>query len=167
MEKLEKTFQTIYNANYSKVVRLCLGYVNGDEALAKDLAQEVFIKVWQHLASFRGEAQISTWIYKIAVNSCLLFLRNQKKFRKKVLDEEVYEAIAEETDQDVSQADMDQFYKCIEQLSGLNKTILLLTLEGLPQKEIAAITGLSNQALRVRVHRIKNELTACVQYEKF
>ena len=56
MKGLESKFEEIYKINYSKVMRLCLGYVNGDSMLAKDLAQEVFIKVWEHLESFRNES---------------------------------------------------------------------------------------------------------------
>ena len=50
--KLESRFEEIYNANYPMVLRLCLGYSNGNKALSKDLAQEVFIKVWENLESF-------------------------------------------------------------------------------------------------------------------
>ena len=60
----EEYFKNIYKKNYPHVIKLCLGYVDGKEDLAKDLAQEVFIKVWQHLHNFRKDATLSTWIYK-------------------------------------------------------------------------------------------------------
>ena len=81
MSNLDLQFKDIYNNYSQKVLRLCLGYT-GDSAQADDLCQEVFIKVWENLSKFRGDSQISTWIYRITVNTCLLHLRNEKKENK-------------------------------------------------------------------------------------
>lgn len=163
MSKVDSLFEDLYQTNYPKVIRICLGYVNGDEDLAKDLAQEVFIKVWEHLPDFRNEAAISTWIYRITVNTCLLQLRVKKRtIRVERLDkvgEEMEEVYFSQENQ------LKQLYACILKLSEENKGIILLELEGLPQKEIASITGLSHEVVRVRLHRIKNSLTNCVKNE--
>lgn len=161
MQKTQFRFEDIYKNNYQKVIRLCMGYVNGDEALAKDLTQEVFIKVWENLPSFRQEASIATWIYRITVNTCLLQLRS-KKFIK---DSETIDRIIikEEENNPSKENQLSQMYQWINKLSKESKGIILLELEGLPQKEIAEIIGLSHEAVRVRVHRIKNSLTKCVQ----
>ena len=79
MASKENTYKNIYKENYAKVMRLCMGYTVGDEALAKDLAQETFIKVWQNLDGFRNESGIGTWIYRICVNTCLAEIRKQRK----------------------------------------------------------------------------------------
>ncbi len=163
MEKLQIHFDNLYKDNYAKVIRLCMGYVNGDEAKAKDIAQEVFIKVWENLESFREESGISTWIYRITVNTCLLQLRNEK-IKKTSTQSEFNNVVEEEEENKTSQeVQLKSMYACIQKLSKENKSIILLELEGLPQKDIANITGLSHEAIRVRVHRIKNSLTKCVQ----
>lgn len=72
----KQAFEKLYRDHYNKVNRLCLGYVSGNAALAQDLLQEVFIKVWEHWDSFKGKAQRSTWLYRIAVNTCLQQLRS-------------------------------------------------------------------------------------------
>ncbi len=163
MEKLQIHFDNLYKDNYAKVIRLCMGYVNGDEAKAKDITQEVFIKVWENLESFRQESGISTWIYRITVNTCLLQLRNEK-IKKTSTQSEFNNVVEEEEENKTSQeVQLKSMYACIQKLSKENKSIILLELEGLPQKEIANITGLSHEAIRVRVHRIKNSLTKCVQ----
>ncbi|MGB7395294.1 MAG: RNA polymerase sigma factor, partial [Pricia sp.] len=157
MEQTQAYFEKLYQENYQMVIRLCMGYVKGDVALAKDLAQEVFIKVWQHLESFREESAISTWIYRIAVNTCLLLLR-KKKYMK---GSETVDKL-DDNDTDTSskrEIQLQKMYRCIDQLSEENKGIILLELEGLPQKEIADITGISHSAVRVRIHRIKESLT--------
>lgn len=162
MTSLESKFDDIYKTNYPKVIRLCLGYVNGDDMLAKDLAQEVFIKVWENLESFRNESSISTWIYRITVNTCLITLR-----KKKTVDISNHlnsiESISDSSKEGINDKRLKQLYKCINKLNKDGKSIILLELEGLPQKEIAEIMGLSHEAIRVRVHRIKKELTKCVK----
>lgn len=157
-------FEEIYQANYPRVIRMCRGYVNGDEQLAKDLAQEVFIKVWRCLASFRNESSIATWIYRITVNTCLLQLR-KKKYHNNTKALETYSE-AEEEEGLSKEKQLQMMYQCINTLSEENRGIILLELEGLPQKEIAAIMGFSHEAIRVRVHRIKNSLTKCVQNDR-
>lgn len=161
MNREQSHFEAIYQANYAKVIRLCMGYVSGDEALAKDLAQEVFIKVWENLGSFRNESSIATWIYRITVNTCLLELRG-KKFTE--ASEQLQNIGAtEDEDHPPKEKQLQQMYSCINKLPKDSKAIILLALEGLPQKEIADIMGLAHEAVRVRVHRIKKGLTKCVQ----
>ena len=161
MKLQESKFEAIYNANYSVVFRLCKGYTNGDEARSKDLAQEVFIKVWENLASFRNESSISTWIYRITVNTCLIELRNKKTVAIKPHLRHLEDSETNFTDH--SEVQLNQMHQCISNLKAENKSIILLELEGLPQKEIADIMGLSHETIRVRIHRIKNELIKCVR----
>lgn len=163
MRKVDGLFEEIYKANYPKVIRICLGYVNGDENLAKDLVQEVFIKVWENLDTFRNEAAISTSIYRITVNTCLLQLRVKKRMILAERLDKIRDDIEEFDSSEENQ--LKQLYICILKLAEENKGIILLELEGLPQKEIANITGLSHEVVRVRLHRIKNSLTNCVKNE--
>lgn len=160
---MSQQFSTIYQDHYDKVYRLCLGYVNGDETLAKDLTQDVFIKVWEHLDQFKHKSSIGTWIYRITVNTCLLFIRKHKKgsysLTEVVADKE--NVVQEEKDH---QNRLKQMYACIQELKETERIVILLVLEGLPQKEIAEITGHSHQNIRVMVHRIKEKLTKCVSH---
>ena len=57
------------------VQQMCLGFVKGDYDKATDLSQEVFIKVWTHLETFKGESSYKTWVYRITVNTCLQLIR--------------------------------------------------------------------------------------------
>jgi len=154
----ETDFHQIYTANYPKVISLCLGYVKGNEFLAKDLAQEVFVKVWQNLPHFRQQSKISTWIYRITVNTCLQELR-KKKYLDLTMD------IAQETTSNTIEIEdqFQQMYKCINSLSPENRSIILLELEEVPQTEIAEIIGISHAAIRTRIHRIKEQLSNCVK----
>ncbi len=70
-------FTKLYNDYSPGLLKLCLGYT-GDKALAEDLLQETFIAVWNNLQKFRGDASMNTWIYRIAVNTCLSYLRKNR-----------------------------------------------------------------------------------------
>lgn len=162
MKNLESKFDEIYKTNYPKVIRLCLGYVNGDSMLAKELAQDVFIKVWENLHTFRKESSLSTWIYRITVNTCL---SSFKKGKMGYMTNELINLESKidlEEEQENNELKISQLYSCINKLNKDNKSIILLELEGLPQKEIAEVMGFTHEVIRVRIHRIKNELTKCV-----
>ncbi|WP_084157399.1 RNA polymerase sigma factor [Flavobacterium denitrificans] len=161
--KKKEQFNEIYNKHYQKVFRLCKGYFCGDIELASDATQEIFIKVWEKLDTFRNESSISTWIYRIAVNTCLLYLRkssSKKEIRTESLPQIVSEAYSDEKDEQLK-----QMYKCIQKLEEANKIIILMILDGVEYEQIAEVIGISEETLRVRVHRIKKSLTQCVQNE--
>jgi len=146
-------FEEIYKANWPKVFRLCMGYVN-DHDWAKDIAQETFIAVWQQLPNFRHESSVSTWVFRIASNNCLRQLQRDKRMPKTILPNELEDG--EKHDKEEATI---LLYKCIAELSDLDRIIISLELEDLPQAEIAAVTGLSDSNIRVRIHRIKEKLT--------
>lgn len=153
----EELFHRVYRENYPKVISLCLGFVLGDRDKANDLAQETFIKVWENLNSFRKESNISTWIYRITVNICL-----SHKSRKNHFPLNMDVAAEESGDAQYKEKQFQSMYRCIDDLSPVNKSIILLELEQLPQQEIAGIMGMSHEALRTRIHRIKSQLSKCV-----
>lgn len=156
----EPIFEEIYQENYPRVIRLCLGYAKGDEAQAKDLAQEVFVKVWRNLSNFRNQANVSTWIYRITVNTCLQELR-----KKKYVDLKIDPASEPTSNATEIEAKFKWMYACINKLNSENKSIILLELEGVPQNAIADIIGISHAAVRTRIHRIKEQLSKCVSHE--
>lgn len=147
------TFEEIHQEYWPKVYRQCMGYMNNHDA-AKDIAQETFIKIWQQLPQFRNESAISTWIFRIAVNTCLRQLDKDKKMPKSELPLEIPEEVPTNKEPQV------QFlYQCISELPEIERIIITLELEDLKQKEIAKIVGLSESNVRVKIHRIKEKLT--------
>lgn len=129
-----------------------MGYVN-DHDQAKDRTQETFISVWKNLSSFRHESKISTWIFRIATNNCLRAIEKNNRVVKVELPVNLPE-IHEETQEEK----LVFLYNCIAELEEMERIIISLVLEDLPQAEIAAIVGLSPGNIRVRIHRIKEKL---------
>lgn len=130
-----------------------MGYTN-DYEIARDMAQETFIIVWEQLPKFRNEANISTWIYRIASNNCLRQIEREKRFPKSEMPIDLQEDKQEGTEPQI------QFlYKCISELPETDRIIISLELENIKQAEIASIVGLSESNIRVKIHRIKEKLT--------
>ncbi|RTY76168.1 RNA polymerase sigma factor [Flavobacterium bomense] len=146
-------FEQLYKSYWQKVFRLCMGYVN-DYDIAQDIAQETFIIVWQKLHTFRNEASIGTWIFRIASNNCLRQIDKEKRFPKSELPIHITE------EKHYSPEPQIQFlYKCIAELPEIDRIIISLELEEVKQAEIANIVGLSEANTRVKIHRIKEKLT--------
>lgn len=159
----KEQFNDIYNKHYNKVFRLCKGYFCGDITLASDSTQEIFIKVWENLDTFRNESSISTWIYRITVNTCLLYLRkssSRKEIRTDIMPQVIFETYSNEKEEQLQ-----QMYQCIQKLEETNKMIILMTLDSIEYHEISEVIGISEETLRVRIYRIKKSLTQCVQNE--
>ena len=163
MEK-ENIFKTAFDTHYSKVFRLCKGYFAGNEAIAEDVTQEIFIKIWEHLDQFRNESSLSTWIYRITVNTCLMYLRKSKKINATELKADQLN-VAVDSESETKEEQLQKMYQCIQKLDETGKMITLLMLEGIDYTEIASVSGVTEEALRVRIHRIKKSLTQCVQNE--
>lgn len=147
------TFEEIHKEYWPKVYRQCMGYMNNHDT-AKDIAQETFIKVWEQLPKFEYRSSIGTWIFRIAVNSCLVQIRKDKKMPKSELPHEIFEENSVNIEPQVA-----FLYKCISELPEVERIIISLELEELDQKEIAKIVGLSEGNVRVKIHRIKEKLT--------
>lgn len=121
--------------------------------------QEIFIRIWEHMSSFRGESSMSTWVYRIATNTCLMHIRYEKK-RPPVYplpDHTEFmdmEAVVEER----PAITIDRLMVLVHQLPAFERTLVSLYLEDLSGKEMAQITGLSEANIRVRIHRLKARL---------
>lgn len=146
-------FEDIYRDYWNRVFRICMGYVN-DADWAKDIAQEIFIIIWEKLPTFRNESAIGTWIYRIASNNCLRQIERQKRMPKSELPEQI-----EDTPEPDKEWQSKLLYKCIAELPETDRIIISLELEDVKQAEIAQITGLSESHVRVKIHRIKEKLT--------
>lgn len=146
-------FEEIYKAYWDKIFRVCMGYVN-NHSLAQDMAQETFITVWKQLPGFRNEANIGTWIYRIATNNCLRQLEKEKRVKSTDLPID----LPEEKSMNLEPR-FQLLYKLIAELPEIDRIIISLELEDVNQAEIAGITGFSESNIRVKIHRIKGRLT--------
>jgi RNA polymerase sigma-70 factor (ECF subfamily) len=161
MENDRKLFEELFRKNRDRVYRLCCLYT-GDADQRKDLLQDIFIRVWESMGSFRGEAAMSTWMYRIALNTCLTHVRTLKRgLQTKSLPDglDLVEELEPGRDEEPR---LDYFISCVNQLPAFDRTLISLYLEDLPCKEIAQITGISEGNVRVKIHRIKEQLAQMI-----
>ncbi len=148
-----------------RVLRLCTALL-GDPALAEDAAQEIFLKAYQALGSFRGTAAFSTWLYRISANHCKDLLRRRTRQRT-----ESWEALLEEHGEQLQQllrgpedprttfTTVDLIDQVLSQLSPEYRLILTLReLEGLSYQELAETLQCSVDAVKARLRRARQEL---------
>lgn len=149
-------FETLYRQWWPKVFRLCMGYVNDTEN-ARDLAQEVFVTVYEKLGEFRNESAIGSWIYRIATNKCLRSVQIAQRIPTTEISSQIAFQMPAPTAADL-QPQLQLLQTFIAALPELDRLIITLELEEVKQAEIAEILGLEAGQVRVRIHRIKQKL---------
>jgi len=129
---------------------------------ADDLFQDISIKIWQNLDSFRQESSIDTWIYRVATNTALLYVRKKNKAHQKssmmTVETDLIELDSDAT-HDIED-DLIHLYKSISSLKEMDRIVISLVLEGHSYLEISDITGISVSNVGVKISRIKKALAA-------
>jgi RNA polymerase sigma-70 factor, ECF subfamily len=150
----ERLFLDLFRENKSRILRLCSAYLNST-AEAGDLFQEIMTNVWNHLPSFRQESKASTWLYRIAVNTALMYRRKQKPVEP--LQDLPDGSLGAQRNLE-EQERLSALRRAIAELPGQERLIVTLLLEGLSYKEIAEITGITVNYVGVKISRIKQAL---------
>ena len=156
-------FETLYDRYAGLVYNKCYGFAkDGDEA--KDLTQDVFLKLFVKLASFKGKSKFSTWLYAFTYNHCVNYVtRNTaKKFEKRSVDYKDIENLSDDYDEDdpsFLNMKVEKLKVALELISPEEKMILLLKYQDyLSIKEIENALGIRESAVKMRIKRAKDKL---------
>ena len=154
-------FEILYDRYSMVVYNKCYGFAR-DEHEAKDLTQDVFLKLFVKLPSFKGKSKFSTWLYAFTYNHCVNYVtRNTaKKFEKQSIDYKDIENLSEdEDDNSFLEMKVDKLKVALELISPEEKMILLLKYQDfLSIKEIESVLGLGESAVKMRIKRAKDKL---------
>jgi RNA polymerase sigma factor (sigma-70 family) len=153
----EKFIKTI-KENQNLIYKICYSYCYKAE-LRKDLEQEILLQLWRSFDSFDGRVKISTWMYRVALNTAISFLRNDKKFEKETqsIDKSIISLSNNEYEIEQDEKVV-MLYEFINMLNGLDKALILLYLDDFKYKEISMVLGISESNVSTKMHRIKNNL---------
>lgn len=154
MKSKEEQFSNLVREHKSTIYTVCYMF-SQDEEEVNDLFQETLINMWKGIDSFREESKISTWIYRVALNTCLLQERKKKKEGQKVplsMDVNFFE------DEDANIAQVRQLHQRISKLGLVDRALVMLWLDGSSYDEIGAVMGMSAQHVGVKLFRIKEQL---------
>jgi len=159
MLKVEKDkFISVIKENQNLIYKICYSYCSNSEN-RKDLQQEILLQLWNSFSKFDGRAKLSTWIYRIALNTAITFYRNDSKHsdKKVSIDASIislsdFEYVPEQ-DEDIA-----MLYQFIEKLNEMDKALILLYLDDNKQKDIAEVLGISETNVATKISRIKKIL---------
>lgn len=138
----------------STIYTVCYMFSN-DEDEVSDLFQETLINLWKGFESFRHESKLSTWIYRVAMNTCISADRKKRKQGTKVplsMDINLY------NDEDHETKQVRQLHERIQRLDLIDRALVMMWLEGMNYDEIAEVIGISVKNVGVKLVRIKEKL---------
>jgi RNA polymerase sigma-70 factor (ECF subfamily) len=152
-----EAFETMYCQNHPMVLQMCLGFVKGDKDTANDLSQEIFISVWNNLDKFRGASSYKTWIYRITVNTCLQYVKKDRK-ETPLSKSEIENQTTDKDEEKPIFDDIPKLYNAIGQLKKIDRLIIMMVLENQDYISISEVIGIKPINVRVKIHRIKKRL---------
>jgi RNA polymerase sigma-70 factor (ECF subfamily) len=129
-----------------------------EHADRQDLFQEIVIQVWRSVDAFRGDSSVPTWMYRVALNTAIAWTRKEGRHRRGKEPFEGVEGLLTTSSSDGRDPRLEWLYQQIAQLKDVDRSVALLLLDGFSYKEIAAIVGLTESNVGVKVNRIKSAL---------
>ena len=154
MDKKEEQFARLVREHKSTIYTVCYMFSH-DEEEVNDLVQETLINMWKGIDGFREESKISTWIYRVALNTCLL---QERKKKKAVVKVPLSMGVNFFEDSDANSSQVRQLHQRIGKLGLVDRALVMMWLEGMSYDEIGAVMGLSSQNVGVKLFRIKEQL---------
>lgn len=151
---MQKIFLKIVNENQGIIYKVCKMYRNSFED-QEDLFQEIVLQLWKAYPKFQNKSKVSTWMYRIALNTAIA------TFRKNKIDLEYKDEIPKEFDAIVNEhpsENEEKMFDAIRQLKKSDRALIALHLEDYSHKEIADIIGITENYVGVKISRIKEKL---------
>ncbi len=157
----EKTFVELINEHQGLIHKVCILYET-DREVRNDLFQEIVLQLWKSFHTFRGEAKITTWMYRIALNTAISGIRKQKRGLKTQELEERHFNISDQIS-DENLENLQKLQRCIRQLSEVDRAMIMMALDEVSYEEIAETIGITQNNVRVRMSRIREKLRKLMQ----
>jgi RNA polymerase sigma-70 factor (ECF subfamily) len=155
-EEQEKSFVSLVQEHQGLIHKVCILYETDREA-RNDLFQEIVLQLWKSFHTFRGDSKITTWMYRIALNTAISGLR---KLGRKIKTEELddYHFNISERAEDSREEELQKLHWAIRQLTEIERAMIMMALDEVPYDEIAETIGITQNNVRVRMNRIREKL---------
>lgn len=156
MSAKEKEFSQLIKDNQGLIIKVSRLYTNSIED-EQDLFQEIVLQLWRSYDTFKGQSKISTWMYRVALNTAItLFRKKTKSPQTDELQDFHYKDFVE--DHEEKQQQISTLYKVIKMLPNVERAIVTMYLDDLPYKDIAENLGITEVNARVKMNRLKKTL---------
>ena len=153
LNKPDEQFAQMVREHKATIYMVCYMFSKDADEVA-DLFQEVLINLWKGFDGFQGRSDIKSWIYRVALNTCITIDRKKKRKNKAELSMDIN--LFSDSDNDTKQVEM--LRQRINRLKPFDRAIVLLWLENMSYDEIGAVVGITAKNVSVRLFRIKEEL---------
>ena len=159
-DNVSEQFLSILEDNTGIIIKISRAFTNTSHD-REDLINDIALELWKSFEKFKGDSKISTWIYRVALNTSMNYKRKKKKdslfyaindFQK----DEIIPWLVEQEQE--SSSELELLYNCIDELNEINKAIILLYLDGNSHDEISEIMGISKTNVGTRISRIKEQI---------
>lgn len=162
---MEKEFLHIIRENQGIIHKVCNMYCDAEED-RNDLFQEIVAQLWKSYPTFRRESKVTTWMYRVGLNTAITtFKKNKRRPDQNRLSLENFQ-VADENHEAETEENIKLLHHAVAQLTGIEKSIILLFLENKKYEEIAEITGITQNYVRVKMNRIKKKLKILMDNEE-
>ena len=152
---METAFLKIMEENQGIIYKVCKMYRDTKED-QEDLFQEIVLQLWKAYPKFRNESKVSTWMYRIALNTAIVTFRKNKielEFRESIPSNDYHSNYSEPQSENE-----ERLFEAIRTLDKAERALIALYLEDYPHREIAEITGITENYVGVKISRIKEKL---------
>lgn len=146
----EEQFCDVVHAHRNIIYKVC--YIYAPKGMIEDYFQEVVINLWQSFDQFEGRSKHSTWIYRVALYTCISFIR-----RKGPASISLSFDVSADEDPSLRER-LEELHSVISRLGHIDRALIVLWFEGYAYEEIAEITGLSKTNVSVKLMRAKNKI---------
>jgi RNA polymerase sigma factor (sigma-70 family) len=165
LKTLEKEFLDKIEKHKGIIHKVSKIYMDNAED-REDLFQEIILQLWKAYSTFKGESQFSTWMYRVALNTALIYFKKEKKKPdKQRLEPEM--DIKDESSGNEKESQLDYFYEAVQQLNSIEKALIFLFLEGQSHKEIGKNLGITEVNARVKLNRTKDKLQQLIKQKGY
>lgn len=156
MKETENTFLALINQHKAIIHKISKMYMNGAEE-QRDLFQEIVLQLWKAYPTFKGNSKFSTWMYRVSLNTALIyFKRDNRKVDKTPLDENI--DVIDVNESEGKEEKLAYLYTAVQELNVIEKALIFLFLENQSHREIAENLGISEVNARVKLNRTKEKL---------
>ncbi len=161
MSQKEKDFSELIKIHQGLIIKVSRMYTNTLED-EQDLFQEIVLQLWRSFDSFNGQSKISTWMYRVSLNTAItLFRKSSKSPKTNELNEGFYNT--PEDNQNEQRQQIELLYKVIKKLPEVERAIVMMYLDELSYKEIAETLGITEVNARVKMNRLKKTLKTLME----
>ena len=156
MKETENIFITLINQHKAIIHKISKMYMNGAEE-QRDLFQEIVLQLWKAYPTFKGNSKFTTWMYRVSLNTALIyFKKDNRKVDKTPLDENI--DVIDVNESERKEEKLAYLYTAVQELNVIEKALIFLFLENQSHREIAENLGISEVNARVRLNRTKEKL---------